>query len=504
MISGVLKARQWLRGRDSLCQPFEPTTHIIRSWPTMTSRSQDPVSRRPERATREQQSLSSEQAPVPVAHLLVTPVREVQLHTDSPKLPLHRNFAWTLAGNITYSGCQWLAIVVIARLCTPEKVGQFALGAAVSAPILSCFSLQLRAVQATDAKNVYEFGDFLGLRALGTSMAMLCIIAVALFEPWSFQSRAIVIIFGLRAGVESFSDIVYGYFQKQERLDMIAKAMILRATVAVFVLAGTLWISRSLILALLLMTGTWLAGFLLYESPAAMRSLRRTGGPTEWRLCLPLLFQRTKPLIRHSAPLAIVIFLLSSSQSISRLFLENYSGERVLGFFSAIATLSGGVGLVYMALGQAAMPTLSKMYSNNFPHFATLLAKLLSITAVSGLVIIALIHIFGTRILGTAYGSAYAGYGGLLTGLTVVAVMNNISALLGVAATASGHYWHQLTVSALIFAASIISGFCLIARLGPSGAMYSLMIIALVQLTGYGLLCARIVAKKNASLANAT
>jgi O-antigen/teichoic acid export membrane protein len=387
-------------------------------------------------------------------------------------------------------------MIVIARLCTPVALGQYALGLAISAPILSCLSLQLRAIQATDAKNVYEFADFFGLRALGTLIAILSIGSLALFAPWSGQTRVVVLILGLRAGIESFSDVVYGYFQKQERLDIIAKGMALRATMGVVVLTAALSMGGSIILALLLMSGTWLACLVLYEFPAAMTSFRRTRPVAGWNLRPAFLFRKTKPLIRVSLPLALVMFLLSSSQSVSRLYLQNYAGERLLGFFSAVATLSGGIGLVYMALGQAALPALSKMYSSDSSQFVRLLAKMLFFAAVSGLLLIALAHTFGPRALAFAYGSKFAGYGGLLTGLAFVAVLNNLSTLLGVGATASGHYWPQLAISALILATAAISGTYLIARAGLSGAMSSLILTALVQLAGYGFLCTRIAIKR--------
>jgi len=55
------------------------------------------------------------------------------MHTTQP-LTLRRNFSWTLLGNVVYAGCQWAMLVVLAKLGTPEMVGQFAL--VVTAPIV--------------------------------------------------------------------------------------------------------------------------------------------------------------------------------------------------------------------------------------------------------------------------------------------------------------------------------------------------------------------------------
>ena len=51
-------------------------------------------------------------------------------------LSLRANFSWTFVGNVVYAGCQWAMLVVLAKLGTPEMVGQFALGLAISGPVI--------------------------------------------------------------------------------------------------------------------------------------------------------------------------------------------------------------------------------------------------------------------------------------------------------------------------------------------------------------------------------
>ena len=50
-------------------------------------------------------------------------------------LSLRANFVWILGGNFAYGACQWLMLVAIAKMGTPEMVGRFALAFAVTAPM---------------------------------------------------------------------------------------------------------------------------------------------------------------------------------------------------------------------------------------------------------------------------------------------------------------------------------------------------------------------------------
>src|ERR1700761_4467989 len=93
-------------------------------------------------------------------------------------LSLRANFVWTFAGNIVYSGCQWGGLVVLAKLGSPELVGEYSLGLAIAMPVLMFAMLQLRPVIASDVREEYRFGDYLGFRILTTIVASLVILVI--------------------------------------------------------------------------------------------------------------------------------------------------------------------------------------------------------------------------------------------------------------------------------------------------------------------------------------
>ena len=68
-------------------------------------------------------------------------------------LSLRQNFKWNFVGNFVYGACQWGMLVVLAKLTSPEMVGRFALGLAITAPIVLLSQLQLHGVQETDARD---------------------------------------------------------------------------------------------------------------------------------------------------------------------------------------------------------------------------------------------------------------------------------------------------------------------------------------------------------------
>src|SRR5436309_3332521 len=96
---------------------------------------------------------------------------------DTPSL--RRNVAWALVGNLGYSACQWGVLVCMAKLGTATDVGRFALGLALTAPVITLTNLNLRLLQSTDAREDYPFSVYLSVRLIGTVLGLAAIAAMA-------------------------------------------------------------------------------------------------------------------------------------------------------------------------------------------------------------------------------------------------------------------------------------------------------------------------------------
>ena len=143
-------------------------------------------------------------------------------------LTLYRNFSWTFLGNFVYAACQWGILIVLAKLGSPEMVGQFTLGLAVTAPVIMFTNLNLRAVQVTDTSHQYLFGDYLGLRLISIGLALVSIVGITLAAGYNWQVSSIILVIGFAKALESIGDVFYGLLQQYERMDRIAVSMMIK------------------------------------------------------------------------------------------------------------------------------------------------------------------------------------------------------------------------------------------------------------------------------------
>jgi O-antigen/teichoic acid export membrane protein len=180
-------------------------------------------------------------------------------------LSLRENFSWALIGNMTYAGCQWIMLMVLAKIGNPILVGRFALGFALTSPIFMLTNLQLRGIQATDAKREYCFTDYLNLRLITTIIAVLIIFGIAFLGKYGRETAIVVVIIGLAKGFESISDVIYGFLQQQERMDRIAVSMIIKGVISLAALTIGVYVTGSIIWGVIGLGLVWALVLFVYD-----------------------------------------------------------------------------------------------------------------------------------------------------------------------------------------------------------------------------------------------
>ncbi|MCR4412030.1 MAG: oligosaccharide flippase family protein [Thermoguttaceae bacterium] len=403
-------------------------------------------------------------------------------------VPLGRNFAWTFLGNCVYAGCQWGMVIALAKLGTVEMLGQFALGLAVSAPVMLLASLHLRGLQATDVAREFAFADYLGLRLASTAAALGVIALIG----WvvSPRSAPVVLAVGLSKAVESLSDVIFGLFQQRERMDRVARSAMLKGPLSLVAFTAALAAGGSLVGAVLALAAVWTAVLVGYDLPAARRELARAGrhGRLVPRFHPPTL----RRLFRLAAPLGVVMFLLSLQSNLPRFFLGWYWGERELGIFAAMAWFVAIGTQVMTALGQSASPRLARHWAEgDRAAFHRLVRRLLAVGAAAGTLGVATAAVFGRPLLGALYRPEYAGHPAVFVCVMGAGGLLYLNSVLGFAATASRRIAGQPVVLGACVTLSLAACAALVPPWGMLGGALAMLATAAALVVGYGVLLVR-------------
>ena len=396
------------------------------------------------------------------------------------RLPLQVNFVWTLAGNVVYAACQWGILVVLAKIGSAEMVGQFSLGLAITAPVIMFTNLQLRGIQATDAREEYHFGHYFGLRLSTNVLAMLVILGIVLASGYHRQTTLVILAIGLAKTFEAVSDVIYGLIQRHERMDRIAISLMIKGPLSLLALGTLVWMTRNVFAGALGLAAAWLTLLLTYDLGNARRlaNIRlHLDVSTLWRL------------VRLAFPLGIVMMLISLNTNVPRYFVTHYWNEKELGYFAAMAYLMTAGNMVISALGQSASPRLAQHYANRDRRaFRQLLFKLVGIGVALGVAGVALAALWGRQVLTLLYRPEYANRVEVFVWLMVAAGVGYVASMLGYGATARRNLkWQPAALLPTILTGAAVCRL-LVPSLGILGAAFGTVASSVVSAIGFGIL----------------
>jgi O-antigen/teichoic acid export membrane protein len=406
-------------------------------------------------------------------------------------LSLRSNFAWVLTGNVVYAACQWGMIVALAKLGNSFMVGQFSLGLAIATPVLMFTNLHLRAVQATDATRLYSFAEYLQLRMVMTSLAIAVIAGIGWFENYEHRTLMVVLVLALAKGIETLSDIHYGLFQLNDRLDQTGRSMMLRGALSVVALCAGLYLTRDVFWGCVGLALVWLAALLFFDFRRVHRFLPRSEELGRlWTLASFWGFRRGVPgfqrhwnLIRLALPLGIMTTLASINLNMPRYFIEARMGEHQLGIFSALAYATVAMTLVSDSLGNCAIPRMSRLYADGLhAEFRSALLKLSVIGGLLGLVGVVVAQIVGRQLLAAFYSPEYAAASQVFLILMLATALHCVAGMLTSGILSARYFGIQVPIFAMVAAASALACYRLVPAAGLTGGAMAMVVGAIVRL----------------------
>jgi len=411
-------------------------------------------------------------------------------------LSLSLNFSWTLVGSGLSSLCQWGILVALAKLCSTDMVGQFALALAITAPVFVFAGLNLRTVQVTDARRDFQFGDYLGLRLLSVTAALTFVFAIEIVSRHNAHLLLVVMMTGVAKALDLIGDTVFALQQQHERMDRIATSQIIRGVLQLAAVAVAAYATRNVLWAVIGQAAVSLVVLLTYDLRNAGR-LHQFPWPTWNPARYPALvrlatfkfgaWRNIKGLIRLSFPLGLVAMLGSLMLNIPRYFIEHNAGTAKLAVYSGMAYIVFVGGMALGSLLQATAARLARYYIENLRQFRKLLLQLIGIGVANGIIGILAAVLWGRQFLTIMYRPEYAMYPSVFAWLMVAAAISYVATVLGFGLAAARKFDVQLPV--YICAAGVTVSACvpLVPRYGLQGAAWALLAGMLTWCAGFAL-----------------
>ena len=406
-------------------------------------------------------------------------------------LHMNANIAWGLIGKLIYAASRGGLLIMLAKLGNAEMVGQFALAFAITTPVFMLADLNLRTVYATDVMDAFDYKDYKGLRAATTAIALLVITVIALLQS-DMRLSLIIMLVALARGFESMSDIAFGLYQRQQRMDRLGRSMILKGVLSVVLMGSLLWLSRNLLLAVAGLAAAWIMVYWIYD----YQNLRHEN-KHRMRFKLLHLWKLTK----KSLPLGVVLLIISLNTNVINYMIKGMIGVEALGYYASIIYLMIVGSTFVSTLGQATTTKLAQLYKqDNIRGFVKLMMKLLSMVLCIGLMAVGLSAVAGKPILTLLYDASYGAYKDIMILVMIGAAAMHLSDMLNYAVTAIQKFKIQPIMYGVVLVLGAACNFLFMTKWGLKGAAFGLIAVYCMQLLANGLVLVFALRKKGSKM----
>ena len=382
-------------------------------------------------------------------------------------LLLLKKAKWLVGGNFIFAFSQWVILIFFARMTNQENLGQYALALAIVTPIFAVGNLQLRPLYILDvnSEQKYTYTHFYYLRLICSFIALACCLVVGLFFNVSIL---VLLLVGLLKFFESYSDIIYAYYNAHHQTQLISKSLFLKGTLSVLAVAVGLYLFdfyTALILFLFVYLVVWLVIDNLY--------IQKTQEIKKMSLDLEIM--------KSAIPMGISLGIVTLQSNIPRLFLDQYASIEAVGIFTVLSYFIIVGSIFINSICQYLSPRLTHAWNHNRAYFKKLLSMALLVAGGLGLIAIFLSYFIGEFVLNLVYGAEYIAYTDAFVLTMVAGFILYLATVLGYTLTAIGFIKQQVYLFSIVLIFSVLVSYLCIPEYGIIGGIYTLMVSYLVQ-----------------------
>lgn len=384
----------------------------------------------------------------------------------SPGLSVRGNAVWSLAGDGGFALCQLGMLVVMARLGTQELVGQYAFGLAVASPIFLLFAFDHRTLLATHVGDDVEVNVHVTVRLATTATATI----VAVLASWLFMSHGTAIVamsIIASKAIDSFHDLIYGLYWRSNRMDYIAKSMLLRGIAGLAAFAVTLQFTPSVSAAVVALCAAWLMVLLVIDRPV-VRHVVPNGSIPWW---MPRWSSATaRRLISLGFPAGILSWLVSLQTYVPRYFVPHDLGDAALGVFSALASIFIGLEMGVRSFNYAALPRLAEFAAlRQNGSLSRLVRQLTTVGLVLAALLVAGSVVLARPLISLLFGASYAEHSAVFVILAFGFAIRTATMPTAMTLRAINAFWSLVVVQSLTVIGLFVACMILMPRYGLQG-----------------------------------
>ncbi len=383
-----------------------------------------------------------------------------------------KNVIWNTLGTGLNTFLSLLFLIIVTRINGLDEAGIFSFSFSSACLFFILGIYAGRIYQVTDRTKTND-KEFIVNRIYTSSFIIVVAVVFLLFKDYSWHKNLVFIVLALYKALESFSDVLYGVMQKNERLDIVGKSYLIKSILSLIIFLVIDLLTHDIVLSSLSMFTICLLITYVYDYKNVKVFIKIKDKINN---------ENIKRIFKSGFLVFIIafisVFILNIPKYVIDQFLDNES-QAIFGIIIMPATV---ITLFSQFVIYPMLTRINKLCKDNDQKgIFSLVRKMLLLVVGFGILCIIGAYIIGIPILELIYNVKLADYKIALVIVLLASTISVSAGMLQPILIAIRKNFIQVVLGAITIIIEIILSIIFINNYGINGAVYAYLISMIVN-----------------------
>lgn len=318
------------------------------------------------------------------------------------KSSLISNLSYTTIGMVLYNIALWLLSFLVLRVLGDIESGYYGIAMTIGATLYGVALWGLRSFIVSDEDYGFTYSDYTIVRLIAIFLAIIGMLVYIFYSRFNTYQNWVIVLYSTFKFSEALIELIDCFNQKELKMDINAKSMMIRSVLLLFGFFISIYITKSLILGLIIINIVTLGVLLFYN----FRKFNKMFG-----FKFEINEKHVRKVMWLTMPIMGFEMLSALTTTIPRIKYAQVGDIGKLGIYLTIYTIIVFLQLVIQIVNVAFAPYMAKDYNAN--RKKSFLKKLLTLFALAislGVIAEILVFFLGKFVIGLVYGENIAPY----------------------------------------------------------------------------------------------
>ena len=383
-----------------------------------------------------------------------------------------KNVIWNTLGTGLNTFLSLFFLIMVTRINGLDEAGIFAFSFSSACLFFILGIYAGRIYQVTDHTNIND-KEFIVNRIFTSGSILIVAIVFLLFKDYSWHKNFVFVVLALYKALESFSDVLYGVMQKNERLDIVGKSYLIKSILSIIVFLVVDLLTHDIVLSSLSMLILCLLVTLIYDYKNANVFIKIKDKVKS---------ENVKKIFKSGFLVFIIAFISVFILNIPKYVIDQYLDNEAQAIFGIIIMPATVITLFSQFVIYPMLTKISKLCKDKDKKGVfSLVSKMLLLVVGFGILCIIGAYIIGIPILELIYNVKLTDY---KMSLAIVLLASTISVSAGMLQPfliAIRKNFVQVVLGTITIIIEIILSIIFIKNYGINGAVYAYLTAMIIN-----------------------